>query len=128
MASQIAHADREPSGPTPRKRLTAAERCTILDRQHDLCPGCRESLIWTVVDGKSVYGPMIDEHIIPLELGGSNDLSNRELRCIPCAKVKTKKDQKDIGHVRRMRLKDQGEFPKARQTIRSAGFRKRWTP
>lgn len=126
MSEVYAPPEREPQGPTPRKRLTAAERCTILDRQHDLCAGCAETLIWTVVDEKSVYGPMIDEHIIPLELGGSNDLKNRELRCVPCAKLKTRKDMKDIAHVRRMRLKDQGEFPEAKQKIRGRGFERRW--
>lgn len=120
--------EREPQEPTPRKRLTATDRCTILDRQHDLCAGCNETLVSTVIDGKSVYGPMIDEHIIPLELGGSNDLSNRELRCVPCAKLKTKKDRRDIAHVRRMRLKDRGEFPEAKQKIRGRGFERRWTP
>lgn len=127
--SQIAPSyEREPQGPTARKRLSAAERCTILDRQHDLCAGCKETLIWAMVDGKSVYGPMIDEHIIPLELGGSNDLTNRELRCVPCAKIKTRKDLKDIAHVRRMRLKDQGDFPEAKQKIRGRGFAPRWQP
>jgi 5-methylcytosine-specific restriction endonuclease McrA len=119
--------EREPLDATARKRLSAAQRCEILERQHDLCAGCRETLIWSEVDGKTVYGPMIDEHVIPLELGGSNDLSNRELRCVPCAKAKTKKDHRDIAHVRRMRLKANGEFPKAKQQIRSRGFDKRWS-
>jgi len=118
--------DREPLDATPRKRLTAAQKAEILDRQRDRCAGCKESLIWAVVDGKSVYGPMVDEHVIPLELGGSNDLSNRELRCVSCAKKKTRQDQKDIAHVRRMRLKDRGEFPEARQKLRGRGFPKRW--
>lgn len=129
MPSQIASpSQREPVEATPRKRLTMAQRCEVLDRQHDLCAGCRETLIWAVVDGKAVYGPMIDEHIVPLELGGSNDLSNRELRCVHCAKAKTRKDHKDIAHVRRMRLKDRGEFPAPKQKIKSRGFQRRWEP
>lgn len=120
--------EREPLDATPRKRLTPSQKAEILERQHDLCAGCRETLIWTFIDGKPVYGPMIDEHIIPLELGGSNDLSNRDLRCVPCAKAKTRKDVKDIAHVRRMRLKDRGEFPAAKQKLRGRGFDRRWTP
>ncbi len=78
----------EPVEATPRKRLTAAEKATLLERQQRNCACCNESLIWDIIDGKPVYGPMIDEHIIPLELGGSNELANRELRCVPCAKQK----------------------------------------
>ena len=62
------------------KRLTAVEKAHLLDRQQHGCASCEQSPIWSVVEGKPVYRPMIDEQIIPLELGGSNDLSTRELR------------------------------------------------
>lgn len=121
--------EREPLDATPRKRLTPSQKAEILSRQDDNCAGCGTSLLWSATeDGQKVYGPMIDEHIIPLELGGSNDLSNRDLRCVPCAKAKTRKDVKDIAHVRRMRLKDRGEFPAAKQKLRGRGFDRRWTP
>jgi hypothetical protein len=80
--------DREPVEATERRRLTAAQKAHLLGRQRDRCASCQESLIWAVVEGRPVYGPMIDEHIIPLELGGSNDLSNRELRCVPLRQEK----------------------------------------
>ena len=120
--SQVAPLTPEPVDATPRQRLTLAQKTEILNRQHDLCAGCGESLIWIVIDGKSVYGPMIDEHIIPLELGGSNDLSNRELRCAPCAKAKTRQDRKDIAKVRRQRLKHTGEFPEPVRKLKGRGF------
>jgi len=44
-----------------------------------------------------------DEHIIPLKLEGSNDLSNREPWCVPCAKAKTRADRKAISEVARPR-------------------------
>ena len=112
----------EPIEATPRKRLTAAERAAILTRQQDRCAGrCREGLIWSIVDGRAVYGPMIDEHVIPLELGGSNDISNRELLCVPCAKEKTSADRKAIAKVARIRRRQAGHEPR-KQKIRSRGF------
>jgi 5-methylcytosine-specific restriction endonuclease McrA len=112
----------EPGEATPRRRLTAAERTILLARQHDACAGpCRESLVWALVDGKPVYGPMIDEHIVPLELGGSNDLSNRELLCVPCAKAKTRADRKAIAKVARIRRRLAGQ-ERPKQKIRSRGF------
>ena len=112
----------EPVEATPRKRLTTAERAAILKRQQDRCAGrCRESLIWSVVDGRAIYGPMIDEHVIPLELGGANDLSNRELLCVPCAKEKTRADRKAIAKVARIRRRQAGQ-ERPKQKIRSRGF------
>jgi 5-methylcytosine-specific restriction endonuclease McrA len=111
----------EPVEPTPRRRLSAAERAILLERQHRQCAACQESLVWSVVEGKPVFGPMIDEHIIPLELGGSNALSNRELRCVDCAKEKTRADRKAIAKVARIRRRLAGE-ERTKQKIRSRGF------
>jgi len=120
--SMIEPGPNEPVEATPRKRLTAAERAAILERQQDCCAGrCRASLIWSVVDGRSIYGPMIDEHVIPLELGGSNEISNRELLCVPCAKQKTRADRKAIAKVARIRRRQAGE-ERTKQKIRSRGF------
>ena len=119
--SRAAPQSHEPVGATPRKRLSVVERGIILDRQDDRCIDCRETLVWAVVDGKLIYGPMIDEHIIPLELGGSNDLSNRELRCVPCAKKKTTIDRKNIAKVHRL-LKRKDGTRRPRKAISSKGF------
>lgn len=127
--SRVAASEHEPLSATLRKRLTPAERVTILDRQHDNCAGCSDTLIWTVIEGTKVYGPMIDEHILPLDLGGSNDLSNRELRCVPCAKAKTREDVKRIAKARRLRIKNgPPELRPKAQPIRSRGFKSRWAP
>jgi 5-methylcytosine-specific restriction endonuclease McrA len=120
--SMIDSGPAEPIDATPRKRLTAAERVILLARQHDCCAGpCRENLIWSVVDGKPIYGPMVDEHVIPLELGGSNELSNRELLCVACAKEKTRADRKAIVKVARIRRRLAGD-ERPKQKIRSRGF------
>ena len=120
--SMIEPAQREPVEATPRKRLTRAERVAILKRQEHRCAGpCEASLIWSWVEERPVYGPMIDEHIVPLELGGSNELSNRELRCIDCAKEKTRADRKVIAKVARIRRRLAGE-ERQKQKIRSRGF------
>lgn len=36
------------------------------------------------------------EHSIPLHRGGSNDLSNQRLRCLPCHKAKTRLERLGI--------------------------------
>jgi 5-methylcytosine-specific restriction endonuclease McrA len=64
---------------------------------------------------------MVDEHVIPLELGGPNDLSNRALLCVACAKAKTRADRKAIAKVARIRRRQAGEEP-TKQKIRSRGF------
>ena len=64
---------------------------------------------------------MIDEHIIPLQLGGSNDLTNRELRCLPCAKEKTRVDRKAVAKAAHIHRRLTGQ-ERRKQKIRSRGF------
>ena len=115
--------------PTPRKRLTPAQKVEILARQEDRCPVCSDTLVWQVIDGRKVYGPMIDEHWDPLFFGreDANDLSNRKLLCVRCAKVKTRQDQADIGHVRRLIKKADPEARRSMRPIKGRGFDKRLT-
>ena len=120
--SMISPQERQPVEAPERKRLTAAERSFLLQRQQHRCAGpCGESLIWAIVEGKAVYGPMIDEHVIPLELGGSNDLSNRLLLCVPCAKQKTRVDRKAIAKAARIRRREVGD-ERPKRKIRSRSF------
>jgi hypothetical protein len=44
----------------------------------------------------------VDEHRVPLFSGGTNDTDNRELRCKPCATVKTSAEAPDRAKVRRI--------------------------
>jgi 5-methylcytosine-specific restriction endonuclease McrA len=105
---------------TPRARLNAAERRILLQRQGFRCAACPEPLTLEV-NGRIVLAAMVDEHVLPLALGGTNDLANRELRCPACAKGKTSKDLKAILKVKRIQRRLAGEEPRKRQ-IRSKGF------
>jgi 5-methylcytosine-specific restriction endonuclease McrA len=117
----------EPSPPaaveiTERRRLTAAERRQLLERQAYVCTACPTKLTLEI-EGRVVLGAMVDEHINPLALGGSNDLSNRELRCPACAKAKTVNDLRAIRKALRIRRRLSGEeLPK--QRLISRGFRR----
>ena len=120
--SMIAPQERQPVEATERRRLTAAQRAFLLQRQQHRCAGpCGQSPIWAIVEGKVIYEPMIDEHVIPLELGGSNDLSNRLLLCVPCAKQKTRADRKAIAKAARIRRREAGDERPKRKIV-SRGF------
>lgn len=124
--SRVSSPSLDPVEATARRPLAKAERLTLLDQQGDRCGCCGESLIWTVLDtGQRVYGPMIDEHIIPLWQGGSNDLANRQMWCAPCSKAKTKQDLRDIAKVKRLQRQANPETRrKSPRPMRSRGFRK----
>jgi 5-methylcytosine-specific restriction endonuclease McrA len=101
---------------TPRKRLTLAEKHLLDYRQEGLCGcGC----------GEPLWGALIDEHILPLELGGSNDLSNRALYLVDCAKKKTREDVRRIRKAARLRRDASPETRrKSPRPLRSRGFRR----
>jgi 5-methylcytosine-specific restriction endonuclease McrA len=122
--SRIAPQAKEAVEPTIRKRLSGFERDVLLHRQDNNCPRCGETLIWTRINNVAVFGPMIDEHILPLDLGGSNDISNRALYCVPCAKAKTREDIKRIAKARRLRTPRKAK----RRSIPSRPFPKRAKP
>jgi 5-methylcytosine-specific restriction endonuclease McrA len=104
----------------PRQRLRADQRRALLKRQDFRCAACPEPLV-VEVDGRRLLAAMVDEHVLPLALGGSNELANRELRCPACAKAKTSKDLRAIFKVKRIQRRQRGEEP-AKQKIRSRPF------
>lgn len=71
--------------PERRKRLTRKEFRELFLRQDGRCGCCDQDL--TAKGGVEVE--IIDEHLIALSIGGSNDLKNRELWCKPCTGPKT---------------------------------------
>ena len=79
-----------------RKPLTRAQLAELVLSQMGKCASCGERLDFA---GK---GQVVDEHIQPLFSGGSNETSNRELRCKPCASVKTSAEAPDRAKVRRI--------------------------
>jgi 5-methylcytosine-specific restriction endonuclease McrA len=90
--------------PQDRKPLTRKQKAELALRQDGKCPVCGQKL---GLKGTELVD-VIDEHLVPLWSGGSNDLSNRALLCVPCAKVKTAKEATDRGKSLRIRDKHLG--------------------
>ena len=80
--------------PLARRKLTRVEFAQLMLDQEGRCARCREKLKADLI---------VDEHLVPLDLMGTNDLSNRALYCTACARGKTEDDQADIRHGRRVR-------------------------
>lgn len=107
--------EREPVAIEKRRPLTRAEFAQILLNQNGRCGcGCGAKL-------QPMTEKVIDEHRVPLALGGTNALSNRELWRAPCAAAKTaSKDAPAIAKAKRLN----GETGQNRRKvpIKSAGF------
>ena len=84
---------REPARPQPRRRLSRVEFARLILEQDGRCARCRQKLQPHLI---------VDEHLNPLDLLGSNDLENRALFCTACARAKTDADMAEILHVRRL--------------------------
>jgi hypothetical protein len=102
-----------------RRPLTRVEIITLAVEQGGRCGcGCGEKL-------DATKERVIDEHVIPLELTGTNDLSNRALYRKPCAVKKTKADAAAIAKAKRLA----GETCQGpRRAIPSRGFSKPSVP
>ncbi|WP_295228031.1 hypothetical protein [uncultured Brevundimonas sp.] len=75
--------------------LTPKQRAQLALDQNGRCGcGCGERL-------DHAREGTIDEHIVALALGGSNDLSNRAIWRKPCSAVKTAKDMAFIARAKR---------------------------
>lgn len=100
--------------PERRKPLTRKQRVEAHDRHGSICCVC----LGEIPKGE----PFIDEHIIPLAIGGSNDPTNRGIAHVQCAKIKTRRDQDMIAKAIRMRAKHLGIKKRNRRKIQSRGF------
>jgi hypothetical protein len=88
-----------------RRPLTRVEIITLAVEQGGRCGcGCGEKL-------DATKERVIDEHVIPLELTGTNDLSNRALYRKPCAAKKTTADAAAIAKAKR-RAGETGQGPR----------------
>ena len=107
---------REPVTLHPRKPLTPKQRAQLALDQKGLCGcGCGEKL-------DHAREGTIDEHILPLWLGGTNDLSNRAIWRTPCTRPKTAKEATERGKVKRLVAKSDKATRKPPK-MKSAGFR-----
>lgn len=89
-------------GTTPRKPLTPRQRLAMWERHGGKCCVCGEK-IDAVRDGG-----FVDEHIIPLALGGSNEDSNRGPAHKACARDKTSNDLTSIAKAKRVKARHLG--------------------
>lgn len=97
--SLIPEADRAPEA---RRPLTRRETIELAVRQGGRCGcGCNEKL-------NALTEGCIDEHLISLEAGGTNDLENRALYRAPCAKKKTAVDKGIIAYCKRIEARETG--------------------
>lgn len=100
-----------------RKPLTTRQRVEQFQFHKGMCCIC---------GGKIMVGQaFIDEHELALALGGSNDMSNRGIAHVDCAKVKTKTDMGLIAKAKRREAKHIGAT-RPKKKIPSRGFG--WAP
>ncbi len=83
-----------------RKPLTRNQRAAMHDAHGSKCVVCLEPI--------PAGEPFIDEHVIPLGLGGTNDMSNRGPAHVGCAKKKTQRDLKILAKAKRVRARHLG--------------------
>jgi 5-methylcytosine-specific restriction endonuclease McrA len=95
--------------PERRAKIQGERRRRLLERFGGCCAAC----------GESIDGSWIADHVIALELGGSNADANLQPLCAaPCNKTKTANDARLIAKAKRLRA-----GPKvSRHRIRSRGF------
>ena len=94
MRDRLLPPQRPPALPIARRKLTRVEFAQLMLDQDGRCAACREKLRADLI---------VDEHLVPLDQLGTNDLSNRALYCTACARAKTDGDLADIRHGRRVR-------------------------
>lgn len=105
---------REDVQPIKRKPLSKLEFAKLAVQQEGKCAVCQAKLRFEPHQVR-------DEHIVSLFGGGSNDLSNRELRCPECVKGKNADDASRHAKIRRLR----GETKTGpKKKIESRGFQK----
>lgn len=92
----------------PRKTFSAQERAKVFALRDGRCHRCTRKLSpadrWTL------------EHVLALELGGTNDIENLACTCAWCEPEKTAEDHAQAGHNRRAYTRHNvpGEFRRSR--------------
>jgi len=120
-AKRLTMTDRAPLPVETRKPLTRREFGLLIIQQDGKCGcGCGKKLDFTKPRR------VVDEHLVPLFSGGSNDLSNRALWDADCSKAKTSGEAGGRAKVRRFEQnKTQPEKRKRNGSkLQSRGFSK----
>jgi hypothetical protein len=97
---------------TPRKPLTPRQRLKMWESHHGCCVVCHRRITET---------SWVDEHIVPLGLGGTNDPANRGPAHAGCARDKTKGDMARINKAKDQKAAHVGAARPAGM-IKSPGF------
>jgi len=100
----------EDVGTTRRKVLTPAQRLAMFERHNGICCICGKKI--------TARHKWIDEHLIPLGLGGTNDPSNRGPAHDFCADAKTHGKDGDLARIAKAK----------RVKMRHLGIRRRKGP
>lgn len=109
---------REPISTTKRKPLTKIQRGKLWADHKGLCYLCGLHIEPTK--------PWTDEHVVPLGMGGSNDLANRRPVHMHCAEKKTREeDMPRIAKAKRAQGALVGKDPDAPTTFPSRPFAKK---
>lgn len=104
-----------------RVEFSRKTRVLAFERSKGRCESCGARL----KVGEGEY-----DHVLPASLGGTSDLSNCQLLCVPCHRGpdgKTADDVRGIRKADRIRAKHLGAWPKSRRPIKGRGFPKRGT-
>ena len=84
--------ERNPFEVTKRKPLTTLQRARMFAVHYGVCVICGHKI--------TAHERWIDEHVIPLSQGGTNDMKNRGPAHELCARNKTKDDAADLSTIR----------------------------
>jgi len=93
--------------------MTPARRKRVLSVTGGCCAACGADV---------TNASWVADHILPLELSGADEFSNLQALCVPCNKLKTAVDARDIGKMRRRAKKD--SEPRKESGLKSRGFSK----
>lgn len=92
-----------------RRAVTKAMAAEILIGQGYQCAACKTRL-------EAGATPWHHDHITPLHLGGAHTIDNLRALCIPCHKVKTRREAGIRGKIRR--IVEQGGLLKRKKNKR----------
>lgn len=96
--------------PEERERLTKKQWTDLFLAQNGCCKNCNQTLV--VKGANEVW--IIDEHLVPLSMGGSNAMPNRQLWCRPCSGKKTSDEAPVRAKSNRVRAKHIGTPKKSK--------------
>ncbi len=95
---------------TTRRRMTKAQRLDLLHAHGGLCHICGGTI-------NLAREAMEVEHVIPLAIGGKDDLTNMQPAHVTCHRAKTSREATMIAKVKRVAKKHAGKFRPPRRIV-----------